>query len=62
MRNRVNADYLIWDWDMAKVMQLLHAEGIRNNATYQWANFFEPEQDLLDEFERLANPNELEDL
>jgi hypothetical protein len=62
LRNRINADSLIWDTDMAKIMQLLHAEGIRNGITYQWLSFFEPEQDILDEYERLSNPNELEDL
>lgn len=62
MRHSVCADRLIWDMDMAKVMQLIHADGIRNGVVYQWSNFFEPDQELLDEFDRLANPSELEDL
>jgi len=33
------------------VLQLLHAEGIRSGAQYDWAHYFDPPQELMDEFE-----------
>lgn len=46
---------------MGKVLQLMAAEGVRNGMRYQWAHYFEADQELIDEFNKLAN-TELEDL
>jgi hypothetical protein len=40
--------------DFCRLLQLIHAEGMRTGNRYQWKNFFEPEQELIDEFDRLA--------
>jgi hypothetical protein len=40
---------------MSKVMQLMICEGIKNGGRYQWLHFFDPAQEIIDEFEKLAN-------
>jgi len=45
---------------MAEVMQLLHAEGIQNGRTFQWLNYFDPEPELLAEFEATYQDSEFE--
>ena len=33
------------------MLQLLHAEGTRSGAMFDWAHYFEPSQEIMDEFE-----------
>ncbi len=58
----LDPDLTIWETDFCRVLQLIHAEGMRNGMRYQWRNYFTPDQELIDEFERLANQEPLEDL
>jgi len=58
----LDPDLTIWETDFCRVLQLIHAEGMRNGMRYQWRNYFEPAQEFIDEFERLANQEPLEDL
>jgi hypothetical protein len=45
----------IWEMECAHVMQLIHADGMRNGQVFRWVYFFEPSKALTDEFEELAN-------
>jgi hypothetical protein len=38
---------------MDECLQLIHADGIHRGGNYQWANYFAPEQALLDEMQKL---------
>jgi hypothetical protein len=58
----LDPELTIWETDFCRVLQLIHAEGMRNGMRYQWRNYFEPAQEFIDEFERLANQEPLEDL
>jgi hypothetical protein len=49
----VNAEQFLWDTWMDECLQLIHADGIHRGANYQWANYFAPEQALLDEMQKL---------
>jgi hypothetical protein len=35
---------------------------MRNGIQYQWRNYFAPNQELIDQFEKLANQEPFEDL
>jgi hypothetical protein len=51
----MDTDRLIWEMDMAQLLQLFHVESCLRGAQLRWSHYFEPEQDLIDDFERLAN-------
>lgn len=36
-------------------MQLMHADGVMRGGRYVWANYFDPEPDLLAKFESISN-------
>jgi hypothetical protein len=36
-------------------MQFFHAEAVRKGARLRWANWPEPSQEIIDQFEELAN-------
>ena len=55
LRVGLNPDHVMMDMDMAEVLQLIHADGVRNGGRYVWKNFFEVSQEIMDEFETLAN-------
>jgi thymidylate synthase len=58
----LDPELTIWETDFCHVLQLIHAEGMRNGIQYQWRNYFAPDQELIDQFEKLANQEPLEDL
>jgi len=43
------------DMDMAEVLQLIHADGVRNGGRYMWKHYFEASQEIINEFEALKN-------
>jgi hypothetical protein len=50
-------------WELSRILQLLHAEGIYRGSLYQWRNFGEPSQELLDKLDtdsKAVDWNELE--
>jgi hypothetical protein len=42
---------IIARWDFARVLQLLHAEGIRAGAMFDWAHYFTPSPEEMADFE-----------
>lgn len=51
----MDAQEVIWEMDMSQLLQLFHVESAMRGSQLQWSHYFEPEQNLIDEFERLAN-------
>lgn len=55
MRHGANPQTFLEKTCLSEVLQLMHVEGSMNGNRYQWTHFFEPSQDLMDEFEQLAS-------
>lgn len=51
----MDTDQVIWEMDMSQLLQLFHVEATLRGAQLQWSHYFEPEQQLIDQFEKLAN-------
>jgi hypothetical protein len=45
----------IWDVSASAVLQLFHAEATRKGARLRWVNWPEASQEIIDQFEELAN-------
>ena len=41
--------------DIAGAMQLMHADGVMRGGRYIWANYFDPEPELLAKFESISH-------
>ena len=54
-------ELLLFDTCLSEVLQLIHADAMRNGVRFQWKHFFDPSPELLAEFEQLAT-HELPDL
>ena len=59
-RNGIDPEHAIWDMDMAIIAQLIHAEMASNGIACLWSEQFEPDEDLLAEFDMLAKSNHTE--
>jgi hypothetical protein len=51
----MDVESLIWETDMAQLLQLFHVESCLRGAQLTWSHYFEPEPDLIARFEELAN-------
>jgi hypothetical protein len=54
-------DHLLYETCISEVLQLVHADAIRNGARLQWKHYFEPSKEIIKEFELLTS-EELPDL
>ena len=41
--------------DFSRVLQWIHAEGIRNGNKYRWSVLLDVDKELVEKFEQLAN-------
>lgn len=54
-------DQLLYETCISEVLQLIHADAIRNGARLQWKHYFDPSKEIIEEFESLTS-KELPDL
>lgn len=40
-KHRMDADAMLWEWDMARLMQVMHAHGCANGNRYRWLRHYD---------------------
>ena len=61
LRNRIDPDDALWGMDMARMMQLMHADGISNGNRYVWTTHYNsPELEAI--FESPKEPIDWKEL
>ena len=55
IRHGLDTDTVIRKWELSRVLQLLHAEGIYRGGMFQWRVYMDPEPELVEAFESASN-------
>lgn len=41
IKNRLDAERVIWEWPMARLLQIIHADGCSKGNIYRWSKYYD---------------------